>query len=142
MNTPIEEQDIFTGRCAVMTPKESAAQPFHRIEPHWREDNTCSHCGGLRPSVLLEALRKNDVSVVPTDKAYKLYYEGPHLGGNGSRKCYTNHFSLSQALEFVTMIENNSIRIETPGHFYRGLAFGHYASQIDELVRQIRSNKA
>lgn len=42
----------------------------------WRADDTCSFCGGWRPSRFLEAIAQG-CEVTPTDKSYKLYIDVP-----------------------------------------------------------------
>lgn len=64
--------DTFWGRCA---PEVVAARSFP--SPHWRANNTCSHCGGLRPSLALLAIQ-GGAKVTPTDKNYKMYLELPN----------------------------------------------------------------
>ena len=188
-----DEADIFWGRCSVKTAEEKAASPFvydhESPEPHWEPDNTCSHCGGLRPSVALEAMRKG-AKVVPTDKNYKIYVEMPEpkvgqmrvvgvmnhtpdddsaqsgwvkadpavlkeagwsvgedddaqwmrlepYGPTTTTKCYLNHFSEAQAIEFVVLAETKKMNLATPGHFYSGLCFGIYKDAIDKAVKAL-----
>lgn len=61
----------------------------------WREDNTCSFCGGINPMKLLEMLKSGGWHVVPTDKSYKFYID--KVGEYSSRfKFYTMHASREQ----------------------------------------------
>lgn len=179
------EQDIFEDRC------HPAVVRFGT--PHWREDNTCAHCGGIRPSIAMKHIREG-AEVTPTDKSYKIYVDvpDPKVGqmrvvstmnftptdynpedrgyvkadpevlkasgwGTGdsdyskgiqwmmlkphdaimNAKCYLNHFSESQALEFVRLIETKKMNIAFPGHFYRNLAFGRYKEAIEKLWQEL-----
>lgn len=136
--TDKQPEDVFWGRCSLMTPKQLAASPFKHGNPEWRDDNTCSHCGGLRPSILLKALRENRVSLEPTDKNYKVYFKGERLSsGCPANKCYFNHFSESQAIELVLMWRQGKIRFEQPGTFYSGLCFADYKDAIDKALLSV-----
>jgi hypothetical protein len=141
-------EDLFWGRCTPKTPEEIKLSPFRYDkelpQPHWREDNTCSHCGGIRPSLLLKALKEKRVSLTPTDKNYKVYYNmldgTPNLSGYpGANKCYFNHFSESQAVELVLMWHRNEIKFEVPGSFYSGLCFGIYKDAIEKALADHRA---
>src|SRR3954469_15445044 len=57
-------------------------------------------------------------------------------------KCYTNHFSQAQAVEFVTLNESGNMKLGYPGRFYSGLAFGEYKEAITSAVAAIREAKA
>ena len=133
------DQDIFWGRCTVKTPEEIAASPFRYDsdgpQPHWRKDGTCSHCGGMRPSLALELIR-NGAVVEPTDKNYKIYVEG---GCSPGGKCYLNHFSESQAVEFVRLDMEKKMNLAHPGHFYRGLCFGIYEDAIHKMMMELKA---
>lgn len=126
------EKDTFWGRCE---PEAVTRAPFRFPAPHWRENDTCSHCGGLRPSLALEAIRAG-ARVVPTDKNYKIYLEG--VPGRDWAKCYLNHFSESQAVEFVLLEKEGKMKLATPGHFYSGLCFGRYREAIEKALAEER----
>ena len=138
----MENEDVFWGRCAVKTKEEIEASPFvydHELpQPHWRPNNLCSHCGGMRPSIALKAIREG-AEVVPTDKNYKIYIKplpGMTLPGSPANKCYLNHFSQAQAVEFVLLHETNKMKVGFPGHFYSGLCFGIYKDAIQAAITQ------
>jgi len=142
-----QDADTFWGRCSVMTEAEIAASPlvYHsHSQPHWRDDNTCSHCGGMKPSIALEAI-KNGATVVPTDKNYKIYLEpvaGQHLPSSPANKCYLNHFSEAQAVEFVLLNEQGKMKLATPGRFYSGLCFGIYKDAITKALHEHNATKS
>ena len=134
-----DEVDVFWGRCAVKTAEEIAASPFvydHKLsQPHWEPDGTCSHCGGMRPSIALKAIREGAL-VEPTDKNYKIYVKGVNLPGCPANKCYLNHFSEAQAVEFVLLAHTGKMKLATPGHFYSGLCFGVYKAAIEKALHE------
>jgi hypothetical protein len=137
-----EDADIFWGRCEVKTPEQIAASPF-RIDhefppPHWNNDNTCSHCGGMRPSLALKAIREG-AEVEPTDKNYKFYLRGMSepLPGCPANKCYFNHFSEAQAVEFMTLLHTGKMKLAYPGRFYSGLCFGVYKDAITKALSEL-----
>lgn len=111
-----EEKDTFWWRC------EGA---------HWRDDDTCSHCGGLKPSIALEKIKAGS-EIIPTDKNYKMYIDS-------TTKVYFNHFSESQAVELVTLIETKEAKIGYPGHFYSGIMFKPYTEAITEALKKLKS---
>ena len=82
-------EDIFEDRCH---PSVVASGPFKFDPPHWREDGTCSHCGGCKPSIILEAVR-NGAEVEPTDKSYKIYVEIPDPNEGQVRVVSTMNFT-------------------------------------------------
>lgn len=123
LDPPGETEDVFKGRCTPGSIPEVFT--YSKIPYGWRKDNTCSHCGGLRPSIALKMISEG-ASVTPTDKSYKMYVNGT--------KCYFNHFSESQALEFVRMIEEKTMKIGHPGHFYSNIAFGEYREVIHKYL--------
>lgn len=118
------ETDIFKWRCA--------------LSGQWRDDGTCSFCGSLRPSRVLELIRSGRAEIEPTDKNYKLYIRADGLVLPTS-KVYMNHFSEVQAVEFVTLKETGRMRVGYPGRFYSGLALGDYKEAIMAAVNQIRT---
>lgn len=62
----------------------------------WREDDTCSYCGGTKVDKIIEML-KNGATLTPTDKSYKYYVN--KLGSNDSYsrvKLYIQHCSKEQ----------------------------------------------
>lgn len=127
-------EDVFWGRCAPRTEAEKQAfQPPFNEDPRWCEDGTCSFCGGMRPSIALKAIREG-AEVTPTDKNYKIYVEGLHLPGCPANKCYLNHFSESQAVEFVLLQKSGKMKLKYPGHFYSGLCFGIYKEAIQKAL--------
>ena len=126
--TPMPEADTFWGRCG------SGTQGIHGA-PHWDHRDCCSFCGSMRPSLALAAIRAG-ATVVPTDKNYKIYINDwpPGMASpNPAGKCYLNHFSEAQAVEFVELDLDGKMKIATPGHFYRGMCWGVYKEAISKL---------
>lgn len=132
------EADVFWGRC---DPEVVASSPFKFGAPHWNDDGTCSHCGGMRPSVALKAI-KEGAEVEPTDKNYKMYIRSLSTSACPTGKCYMNHFSESQAIELVLLWMKKQINFATPGTFYSGLPFGRYETAIDKAVQQWKAENA
>lgn len=128
--------DIFWGRCS----PDAISSVFKFDAPKWRDGGTCSHCGGGRPSVALELI-KSGAEVEPTDKNYKIYIRDGASGSNPAGKFYLNHFSESQAVEFVRLIETGIMKLAFPGHFYSGLCFGIYKDAIQKMLAEIKKAK-
>lgn len=70
----------------------------------WREDYTCSFCGGINPDKVIELIKKG-YRVSRTDKNYKIYIETPYgMNREDSQlpnkqsmwKVYIMHFSKEQ----------------------------------------------
>jgi hypothetical protein len=74
---------------------------------------TCSFCGSLHPDDFMDRVRSG-VEVGPTDKNYKAY-----IGGSGGPKFYYQHLSADQRREFVELLNDGTMRVGYPGHFYR-----------------------
>lgn len=74
---------------------------------------TCSFCGSLDPDDFMARVRAGE-AVGPTDKNYKAY-----VGGSGGPKFYYQHLSPEQRQEFVALLNDGTMRIGEPGHFYR-----------------------
>ena len=83
-------------------------------DSHWREDNTCSHCGSMNPEELFEKIEDGSASIVPTDKNYKIYVEG--TGRN--RKFYFQHFSDKECQKFVDLLNDGKIQFRGSTGFY------------------------
>jgi hypothetical protein len=126
-------EDVFWGRCA---PASMSPVFNYDREPKWRDDGTCSHCGGMRPSIALKAIREG-AEVEPTDKNYKIYLRGINVPGCPAGKCYLNHFSESQAVEFVVLNETGKMKLAYPGRFYSGLCFGIYKDAIEKALKEL-----
>jgi hypothetical protein len=92
----------------------------------------CSFCGSLHPETFL-ALISEGWAVEPTDKDYKAYLHevldlpeqtarpGEPLPPirNGRAKFYYQHLSEAQMQRFVDLYNDNTMRLATPGYFYR-----------------------
>ena len=63
----------------------------------WRDDHTCSWCGGLNPKEVFRLLGKG-ARIITTNKKYKMYLEHPDLGSIG--KIYFQHFNLKERNKF------------------------------------------
>ncbi len=59
----------------------------------WRDDNTCSFCGGLKPETALELIKRG-WNIVTTDKNYKIYLDA----GSFRKKVYLQHFTEEQLI--------------------------------------------
>ena len=56
--------------------RDHEGSPFKDDGPNidtFREDDTCSYCGGVNPDTILELIRTGKVEIGPTDKDYKIY---------------------------------------------------------------------
>jgi hypothetical protein len=84
----------------------------------WRTDKTCSFCGSLDPTVLLELMKTGNVKLGPTDKSYKVYAFNDDMG---QKKVYFQHFSEQQARTFVDLynLKPRPFVMEYPGYFYQ-----------------------
>ena len=126
---------------------DSVFKPPMNGEMTWREDDgSCSYCGSVNPDVLMARLEKGDISVIPTDKSYKLYIrnEGGEEFKQSYRKCprdsectgpddcthwvtrdhpqpkfYFQHLSGEQQSRFIELLNEKKIKIGMPGYFYR-----------------------
>jgi hypothetical protein len=80
----------------------------------WRDDKTCSWCGGLDP---VEALRliESGAEITPTDKSYKLYVAG---SGSPTGKTYFQHFSAEQQQKLIELVNAKTVKFAYPGRFY------------------------
>lgn len=68
----------------------------------WRPDDTCSFCGGWRPSLALAAI-KAGATVTPTDKGYKIYIEVPNPDAGKLHVCgWANHDKVGEGWEKFT----------------------------------------
>ncbi len=92
--------------------------PWPRIENQdsWREDQTCTFCGGLDPDYLLDCIDAGIAELTPTDKSYKVYaqVEGKFY------KVYFQHFDISQQDEFLHFYNEKprKFKIGYPGYLY------------------------
>jgi hypothetical protein len=96
----------------------------------WRDDDTCSNCGGLKPSIALKKIEEGS-KITPTDKSYKMYIDH-------STKVYFNHFSESQAVKLVELVETGVAKFEFPGHFYTPLMFSEYKDAINKCIDTLK----
>ncbi len=81
----------------------------------WRGDSTCSYCGSTKPAKILDEIRKRAVTIGPTDKNYKIYLEYPD---RRTKKAYFQHFSADERKEFLELLNNKTMQIGYPKHFY------------------------
>lgn len=96
-------------------PNSPFKAPFNG-EASWREDNCCSYCGSLNPEEFMRRLEAGDVSLVPTDKSYKVYVDGPGLN---HQKFYFQHLSPEQQTRFIELYNAHKLRLGVPGYFYQ-----------------------
>ncbi len=83
----------------------------------------CSFCGSLHPDDFMHAAR-DGVEVGPTDKSYKVYVDQAH----GGSKFYFQHLSPEQRQEFIQLLNDGTLNIGYPGHFY--VAASHVYSTL------------
>src|SRR5690349_1137501 len=89
---------------------------------HWRAHahnagpgvRSCSYCGSVHPDDFMQAI-KDGVEIGPTDKSYKTYMHGPGFGG---AKFYLQHLSEDQKKAFVDHLNDRTMKVGYPGHFY------------------------
>lgn len=75
----------------------------------------CDFCGSIEPDEFMRLVREG-YQVGPTDKSYKAYMESPD--GRNLGKFYFQHLTIDQRVEFVELLNNKSVNIGYPGHFY------------------------
>lgn len=80
----------------------------------WRDDKTCSYCGGLDPDEALRLIEARE-QVTPTDKNYKMYVAGS-MSPTG--KTYLQHFSREQAEKLIELVNAKKVSFAYPGRFY------------------------
>lgn len=131
--------DVFWGRCAPAGGGVHRYGPHSGEAPYWRKDGTCSFCGGERPSVVLNLIRRGAATIEPTDKNYKIYVQGLTNPANPAHKCYLNHFSEAQAVEFVLLWQTGKMKLAHPGSFYSGLCFGLYKEAIQKALAALKA---
>ena len=81
---------------------------------HWKDNRTCSFCGGLQPRLVLDLIKEGQ-TVTPTDKNYKGYITG---SPSASGKFYFLHFNEDEGVEFTDLYNGRVMKIDVPGHFY------------------------
>lgn len=84
-------------------------------EDHTRDNGTCSYCGSLMPDKFMDLLAAGEVTLIPTDKNYKVYVRYPD---QTQGKFYFQHLDQRQQLQFISMLNLKQLSIGTPGHFY------------------------
>lgn len=89
---------------------ESAAAAQFPEPDSWRDDNTCSYCGGLNPDEVIKLLEVGS-EVTPTDKNYKMYI-------SDNRKVYFQHFEDSHRGKLIDLHNARKIKFAAPGYFY------------------------
>lgn len=107
--------DKFTCPRAI---EDGSVSPVFKFgtEHVWREDGTCSYCGGLSEDKFFEAVEAG-LEVTPTDKSYKAYVRGAP-GGSPTGKFYFQHLSEEGRRRFVDLLNSKTMKLATPGHFY------------------------
>jgi hypothetical protein len=82
----------------------------------WEPDGSCSYCGSISPGEFWRRVTAG-YEVIPTDKNYKAYVrDGSEHGEN---KFYFQHFGDEDKRRFIEAVNDGSMRIGYPGHFYR-----------------------
>lgn len=80
-----------------------------------RPNNTCSWCGSLMPDQFMELVSSGQqVSLVPTDKNYKVYLEQP---GESTKKFYFQHLNPAQQAEFIRLYNERKLTIRGGGFY-------------------------
>lgn len=88
---------------------------FFPNEDEWRPDHTCSYCGSLMPDKVFEMI-ETDGTIVPTDKAYKIYLRS--VDDQPQLKAYFQHFSAEDRSRFIELLNARRIKLAHPGYFY------------------------
>lgn len=79
---------------------------------------SCSYCGSLHPDRFMELAREG-WTVGPTDKTYKAYLSTPEGEGvHREAKFYFQHLSEQQQNEFIELVNDHTMKVGYPGHFY------------------------
>ena len=121
------EQDCPRKRDATM-----GIQRRHKTK--WRRDGTCSYCGSLKSDLFFAAIDRG-VELVPTDKNYKVYLQGPEAPNvRGAAKFYFQHLDKDEKKAFVDMLNTKYLNIGIPGHFYRPPYFVSFEKPPDKPV--------
>lgn len=106
---------VFTHVCPR---REENAHLIHNLpeQDQTRADGTCSYCGSLLGDAFMKQVENiGQVTLVPTDKNYKVYYRY----ANGSQgKFYFQHLSSEQMQRFVELLNAKQLTFAHPGHFY------------------------
>lgn len=89
----------------------------------------CSFCGSLHPDSFMQGVLEG-WEIIPTDKNYKAYIRDQ---GGKETKFYFDHLSQEQQQEFVERVRDGSMRIATPGYFYRLPFFASHGVEQDRL---------
>ena len=71
----------------------------------------CTWCGSMHPDDFMAAIADGR-EIGPTDKNYKAYV------GSNHDKFYFQHLSASQRHEFIRLVNDGTMNIGYPGHFY------------------------
>lgn len=86
-----------------------------RKPAHNTKVETCSYCGSIRPEALFEAIDAGE-KIGPTDKNYKAYVQGEVVGWG---KFYFQHLDEPDCHRFIEKMQDGTMHIGDPGHFYR-----------------------
>lgn len=105
---------LYNGECPRMTMEASAFRLNPDTFQHgWSEDGTCSYCGSMHPDEFFKQVEAG-AEVIPTDKSYKAYVMTP----SGQKKFYFQHLSHDDQAKFIELLNNKTMKIGYPGHFY------------------------
>jgi hypothetical protein len=102
--------------------KFSCPRRFMPGEDQWRDHahntqggkHSCGYCGSVHPDEFMQAVR-DGVEVIPTDKNYKAYLQGPQFS---HAKFYYQHLSEAQKDEFLRLLNAKAVKVGVPGFFY------------------------
>lgn len=105
--------------------KESSVfPPYPEHISFFRSDNTCSFCGSMGEEEFFLAVEAGQ-QIVPTDKSYKVY-----VGGSGRGKFYFQHLSEAGRQRFVHLLNNGTMKLGFPGHFYVAPFFVKFGPKV------------
>ena len=91
----------------------------YHLDVSWREDNTCSWCGSLKPAEFFAALDRG-AEYVGTDKSYKAYLSGEEAPGvRGACKFYFQHMDESDMGRFIDLMNAGTIQPYVLPYFVR-----------------------
>lgn len=99
-------------------------------------EQSCSYCGSLHPDTFMKWVLDQAI-ILPTDKNYKCYARCPYPDKHEGQitvtkrpygaltmlygmdaKFYFQHLSLDQRLDFISLMNDKTLNMGTPGYFY------------------------
>ena len=80
---------------------------------HWRDDHSCSFCGGLDPNEAFRLL-EDGARISTTNKDYKIYLRHEDVP-TPSGKVYFQHFDREDRQRFVRMLNDKRLKFVEVG---------------------------